>query len=78
MQLCTTHSKINAFTKIPDVDAVAQVKRVYDNGQFKIMFCCADCLSHVRRQAAQYGFDIDVDAFNRRSTDELKKDGVLI
>lgn len=60
MQLCTTHSKINPFTKIPDVNAVAEVKRVYENGQFNIMYCCADCLSVVRRQSAQYGFEIRV------------------
>lgn len=77
MQLCSTHSKINSFTKIPDVSAVARIKRVYENGQFNIMYCCADCLSNVRRQAARYGFIIEVDAFTKKGTDELKREGII-
>lgn len=77
MQLCSTHSKINPFTKIPDVSAVARIKRVYETGQFNIMYCCADCLSVVRRLSAQYCFNIEVSPFNKRSTDELRRDGLF-
>ena len=77
MPACSIHNKVNLFSKITNVPAVAKIKRLYAHGQFNIMYACADCLSEVRRMSAQFGFDIEVEMFNRRSTDELKKDGVM-
>lgn len=60
MQLCTTHHNIFPFSHIHEIEAVSEIKRVYEGGQFNIMFCCADCLRLVRRQSVQYGFVIEV------------------
>jgi hypothetical protein len=44
-----------------------------------VMYACESCLSEIRRMAATHRFEnvIEVEMFNRRQTDELRKDGVL-
>ena len=74
---CSIHSKINPFSKILTRPAVAKVKRLYKGGAFNVMYCCEECLSEIRRMSSRFGFEIEEEMFNRRSTDELKKDGVL-
>lgn len=52
--------------------STAKVKRVFDNGTFTARFYCAQCLREVRHQASKFMFDIEVEMFNRRTTDKLK------
>jgi hypothetical protein len=82
MPECSVHLKLqhllfNENDPIPK--AIAQVKRVYPDGQFNVMLTCEPCLSEIRRMAATCRFEdvIHVEMFNRRHTDELRRDGVL-
>jgi len=77
---CSVHLKINHLIHRqgePVPPAVAKIKRVYESGQFNVMYACATCLSELRRMSSNYQFHIEVEMFNRRSTDELKLEGVL-
>ena len=80
MPECSVHLKIQHLLHpidAPVPKAVAKVKRVFDGGGFNLMFACDDCLSELRRLSSNYKFEIEVEKFNRRSTDQLKKNGVL-
>ena len=52
--------------------SVAKVKRIFDNGSFTARYYCAQCLREVRHQASKFMFDLEIETFNRRSTDKLK------
>lgn len=74
---CSIHQSVNEFSRVTKVPAVAKIKRVFDDKKFNIMFACDHCLSEVRRMSARYDFKIEVEMFNRRQTDELKRNGVI-
>lgn len=80
MPPCSVHLKINHLI-VRDTDpipkAVAKVTRIFNGGGFNVMYACETCLSELGRMSSNYQFEIRVEKFNRRVTDELKRDGVL-
>lgn len=52
--------------------SVAKVRRVFQNGTFNARYYCKSCLREVRHMASKYMFDVEVEMFNRRTTDKLK------
>jgi hypothetical protein len=54
-------------------DAVAKVKRLYDSGPFHVFYVCKQCLRDVQHDSARFSFTIEVEEFNRRATDRLRR-----